>query len=48
MRTTLDIDTDVLDAAKERARREGNITGQLMSELLRRVMTQCSCSGSQA
>lgn len=40
MRTTLDIDTDVLEAAKERARREGKTTGQLVSELLRRVMTQ--------
>jgi hypothetical protein len=40
MRTTLDIDADVLAAAKERARRERKTTGQLVSELLRRAMTQ--------
>lgn len=40
MRTTLDIDADVLAAAKERARREHKTTGQLVSELLRRAMTQ--------
>jgi hypothetical protein len=40
MRTTLDLDDDVLEAAKERARREGKTTGRLVSELLRRAMTQ--------
>lgn len=40
MRTTLDIDEDVLAAAKERARLEGKTTGRLVSELLRQVMTQ--------
>jgi len=40
MRTTLDIDDDVLAAAKERARRESKTTGRLVSELLRRAMTQ--------
>lgn len=40
MRTTLDIDADVLAAAKELARREQKTTGQLVSELLRRAMTQ--------
>lgn len=39
MRTTLDIDTDVLDAAKERARVERKTTGQVVSELLRRALT---------
>lgn len=39
MRTTLDIDDDVLDAAKERARRERKTAGQVVSELLRRALT---------
>ncbi|MCC5794256.1 MAG: hypothetical protein JJT85_05905 [Chromatiales bacterium] len=40
MRTTLDIDEDVLLAAKERARRERVTTGHLVSTLLRQAMTQ--------
>ena len=40
MRTTLDIDDDVLAAAKERAKREHMTAGQLISKLLRRAMTQ--------
>jgi hypothetical protein len=40
MRTTLDIDDDVLAAAKELARREGTTTGRLVSELLRQAMTR--------
>jgi hypothetical protein len=39
MRTTLDIDDDVLQAAKERARAEGKTTGQVVSELVRRALT---------
>ena len=39
MRTTLDIDDDVLLAAKERARRERKTAGQVISELLRRALT---------
>jgi hypothetical protein len=39
MRTTLDIDDDVLAAAKERARREHLTAGQFISQLLRRAMT---------
>ncbi len=39
MRTTLDIDDDVLEAAKERARREKKTAGQVVSELLRRALT---------
>lgn len=35
MRTTLDISADVLQAAKERARREKKTTGQVISELAR-------------
>jgi hypothetical protein len=39
MRTTRDIDTDVLEAAKERARRERKTAGQVVSELLRAALT---------
>jgi hypothetical protein len=39
MRTTLDLDEDVLQAAKVRARREGKTAGQVVSELLRQALT---------
>ena len=39
MRTTLDIDEDVLTAAKELARREGKTAGAIMSELGRRALS---------
>jgi hypothetical protein len=39
MRTTLDIDNDVLQAAKERARREKKTTGEVISELARSALT---------
>ena len=39
MRTTLDIDDDVLLAAKERAKREQKTAGQVVSELLRQALT---------
>lgn len=39
MRTTLDIDDEVLAAAKELARREGKTAGRMVSELLRRALT---------
>lgn len=39
MRTTLDIDDDVLQAAKERARRENKTAGQVVSELARAALT---------
>ena len=35
MRTTLDIEVDVLAAAKELARRQGTSAGQVVSRLLR-------------
>ena len=38
MRTTLDIDDDVLMAAKERARRERRSTGAVLSELARQAL----------
>jgi hypothetical protein len=39
MRTTLDIDDDVLQAAKERARRENKTAGEVISELARQALT---------
>lgn len=36
MRTTLDLDADVLQAAKELAERQGRTAGQVVSELARR------------
>ena len=40
MRTTLDIDDDVLQAAKELARRERKTAGRILSELARRGLTR--------
>ncbi|MHB1445941.1 MAG: CopG family transcriptional regulator [Acidimicrobiales bacterium] len=45
MRTTLDIDEDVLFAVKERARRERSTAGQVLSELARRALNGPSTSG---
>lgn len=39
MRTTLDIDDDVLAAAKELAHRENSSTGRVVSRLLRDMLT---------
>ena len=39
MRTTLDIESDVLEAAREQARREKKTVGQVISELARRALT---------
>ena len=39
MRTTLDIADDVLQAAKERARREKRTAGAVISDLARRALT---------
>jgi hypothetical protein len=38
MRTTLDIDDDVLQAAKDLARRERKTAGRVISELARRAL----------
>lgn len=38
MRTTLDIDEDVLQAAKELAQREKRTMGQMISELVRKAL----------
>jgi antitoxin component of RelBE/YafQ-DinJ toxin-antitoxin module len=40
MRTTLDIDDDVLQAAREIARRKGMTMGQVVSELSRQALTR--------
>jgi hypothetical protein len=39
VRTTLDIAEDVLQAAKERAKRERKTVGEMISELARRALT---------
>ena len=39
MRTTLDIDGDVLQAARERAQRDKKTVGEVISELARRALT---------
>ena len=39
MRTTLDIEDDVLAAAKELARRHGTSAGEMVSQLLRAALT---------
>jgi hypothetical protein len=42
MRTTLDIEDDVLQAAKELARRERKSAGAVLAELARRSLTQAA------
>jgi hypothetical protein len=44
MRTTLDIDDDILQAAKEIARTERKTAGQVISELARKGLTQGSAA----
>jgi ribosomal protein L17 len=44
MRTTLDIDDDILQAAKELARAEKKTAGQVLSELARKGLTQATTS----
>lgn len=39
MRTTIDIDDEVLAAAKELARRQGTSAGRIVSDLLRQALT---------
>jgi hypothetical protein len=48
MRTTLDIAEDVLQAAKERARRENKTAGEVISELARAALTMPVPAASQA
>lgn len=40
MRTTLDIDEDVLQTARELARRQGKSIGKVISDLGRQALTQ--------
>jgi hypothetical protein len=40
MRTTLDIDDDILSASKELAKAAGKTAGQVLSELARKALTQ--------
>jgi hypothetical protein len=42
MRTTLDIDDDILGAARELAKAEGRTMGEVISDLARRALTQSS------
>jgi hypothetical protein len=42
MRTTLDIDDDVLAAAKELASRQKTTAGQVISDLARRALAEAS------
>jgi len=44
MRTTLDLDDDVLASAKEIAQRENKTAGQVLSALARQALTQGSAS----
>jgi hypothetical protein len=46
MRTTLDIADDVLQAAKERARRERKTAGQVLSELARQALISPASAAS--
>ena len=48
MRTTIDIDDDLLAAAKEMARREGATAGQVISRLVRQTLTGASPQPSAA
>ncbi|HEY4083325.1 MAG TPA: CopG family transcriptional regulator [Burkholderiaceae bacterium] len=48
MRTTLEIDDDLLHAAKELARREGKTAGEMVSQLLRRALTRADAGGATA
>ena len=48
MRTTLDIDDDLLAAAKEIARRERTTAGEVVSRLLRRSLTGAGADTSSA
>lgn len=45
MRTTLDIDDDVLRAAKELAKREKKTAGAVISELTRQALTARPAAG---
>jgi len=46
MRTTLDIEDDVLQAAKELARHEGSTAGQVLSALARKGLASATAQKS--
>ena len=48
MRTTLDIEDDVLAAARELARRQGTTAGQMVSRLLRAALSGAASTGQVA
>ncbi|MCP5156696.1 MAG: hypothetical protein H6983_21150 [Ectothiorhodospiraceae bacterium] len=48
MRTTLDIDDEVLNAAKEIARRRRTTAGAVISELAKRALTQADAEMPEA
>ena len=48
MRTTLDIDDDVLSAAKELAAKEGKTAGKILSEFFRRALHAPAAAASKA
>jgi hypothetical protein len=48
MRTTLDIEDDVLAAAKELARRQGTSAGTMVSRLLRAALSGASAGAGAA
>jgi hypothetical protein len=45
MRTTLDLDDDILAASREIARRQKKTAGKVISELVRSALTAPSASG---
>jgi hypothetical protein len=47
MRTTLDIDDDVLEAAKMLARQTDRTAGEVLSELARRALTSAAKPGAK-
>ena len=47
MRTTVNLDEDVLVAVRERARRENRPAGQVLSELARQALTSRQTSGKR-
>lgn len=46
MRTTVSIDDDVLEAVRERARRDGRSIGDVLSELVRRALNGSTGEGA--
>ena len=48
MRTTLDIDDDVLTAAKELAAAQNSTAGQVISDLARQALTRPAAEGAGA